>query len=217
MTDTPFTPDELNNALLRAVREGDIVVFQEALNSGANASYTDPATGRSLFFTAIDQLDSENGVAPRDGAHLIIMMGLINHGADVNARDNNGISPLNYTLQKENITAATILLASKANPDEHFPPNGDTPLHLAVRLALAGQGVRLLDNLLLMKADPTVKNNAGVSALDLLGQFAAGPEDLAVVRDKLAHSPHAMGALAEHRDAQQDFLRRQAKRGGLKL
>lgn len=217
MTDTPFTPDELNRALLRAVRDGDIVVFQEALDSGANANYADPATGRSLFFTAIDALQGDNGIAPRDGAHLIIMMGLVNHGADVNARDANGISPLNYTLQKENITAATILLASKANPDEHFPPNGDTPLHLAVRLALAGQGVRLLDNLLLMKADPTVKNNAGVSALDLLGQFVAGPDDLAVVRDKLAHSPHAMGAMAEHRDAQQDFLRQQAKRGGLKL
>lgn len=217
MTDTPFTADELNRALLRAVHDGDILVFQEALDSGANADWRDPVTERSLFFTAIDRLDSDNGVAPRDGAHLIIMMGLVTRGADLNARDSNGISPLNYALQKENITAATILLASKANPDEHFPPNGDTPLHLAVRLALAGQGVRLLDNLLLMKADPTLKNNAGVSALDLLGQFAAGPDDLAMVRDKLAHSPHAMGAMAEHRDAQQDHLRRQAKRGGLKL
>ena len=217
MTDTPFTPDELNRALLRAVQDGDIVVFNEALESGANARLRDPATGRSLFFTAIDHLDDGTGTPPRDGAHLIIMMGLINHGADVNARDNNGISPLNYTLQKENILAATILLASKANPDEHFPPNGDTPLHLAVRLALAGQGVRLLDNLLLMKADPTVKNNAGVSALDLLGQFAAGPDDLAAVRDKLAHSPHAMDAMAEHRDVQQEQLRQQARRGGLKL
>lgn len=217
MTDTPFTPHDLNNAMLRAAQGGDLLVFEEALDSGAHADYCDPATGRSLYFTMIDQLDNDSGVAPRDGVHLIMIMSLVNRGVDVNLRDNDGVSPLNYALQKENITAATILLASKANPDEHFPPNGDTPLHLAVRLALAGQGVRLLDNLLLMKADPTVKNNAGVSALDLLGQFAAGPDDLAVVRDKLAHSPHAMGAMAEHRDAQQDYLRQQAKRGGLKL
>ncbi|MDI1229051.1 MAG: ankyrin repeat domain-containing protein [bacterium] len=217
MTDTPFTPDELNNAMLRAAREGDLLVFEEALDSGARADFRDPATGRSVYFTLIDQLDNDGGAAPRDGVHLIMIMSLINKGVDVNLRDNDGISPLNYTLQKENFTAATILLASKADANEHFPPNGDTPLHLAVRLALAGQGVRLLDNLLMMKADPTVKNNAGVSSLDLLGQFAAGPDDLATVRDKLAGSSHAMGAMAEHRDAQQDYLRRQAKRGGLKL
>ncbi len=217
MTDTPFSPEELNNALRRAAAAGDILVFHEALESGASASTLDPATGRNLFYTLIDRLDATRDNPPSGGTYLAMIMGLVTQGTDVNFRDKDGISPLHYALQKEDFTAATILLASKADANEHFPPNGDTPLHLAVRLALAGQGVRLLDNLLLMKADPTVKNNAGVSALDMLGQFAAGPDDLAAVRDKLAHSPHAMGALAEHRDAQQDYLRQQAKRGGLKL
>lgn len=217
MTDTPFTPDELNSALRRAVRDGDITVFYEAMQSGASATTTDPATGRNLFYTVIDRLDETRETPSAGGTYLAMILGLVTHGADVNFRDKDGISPLNYALQKEDFTAATMLLASKADANEHFPPNGDTPLHLAMRLALAGQGVRLLDNLLLMDADPTLKNNAGVSALDLLGQFAAGPDDLAAVRDKLAHSPHAMDALAEHRDAHQENLRRQAKRGGLKL
>jgi len=211
VTDTPFSPAELDAAMVRAAKDGDIVVFVEALDSGANANALDPDTGRNLFYTLLDIVETE-GAAPKRGNYYAMLMGLTTRGADVNFRDKDGISPLHYALQRENYLVADVLIAMKADANEHFPPAGDTPLHIAVRLALAGQGVRLLDTLLAFKADPLLKNNAGVSSLDLLHEFAAAPEDFAAVRDKLAATPHALGEIAATRAAQQDELRQTAKR-----
>jgi ankyrin repeat protein len=56
---------------------------------------------------------------------------LLSRGADVNAPDGKGITPLFYTANKGGIEAAELLLAAGADIDASVP-GGGTPLHSAL-------------------------------------------------------------------------------------
>jgi hypothetical protein len=49
--------------------------------------------------------------------HLEIMMKLIRLGADVNAHDINGFTPLHYAVENRNVGMVTVLLKYGANPN----------------------------------------------------------------------------------------------------
>ena len=140
-----------------------------------------------------------------------MFMNYITQGVDAHARDNAGVSVLNHALQRENYLVPGMLVAAGVNVNEKFPQkNGDTPLHVAVELAVAGKGVRLLDLLLNAKADPTAVNDNGVSAFDIVRR--AETENAADVMAKISAAPQLQEIFAAERAAHQQKLRPQAKR-----
>ncbi|MCC6581897.1 MAG: ankyrin repeat domain-containing protein [Phycisphaeraceae bacterium] len=204
MTDTPFTPQELGQAFFNAQQRGDYGVMQEALESGAGpATARDVLTGRNILFAAIDRMDVVLTDSREFSSLSARLVQYIVDGANPNARDHAGVSPLNYALQKQNYMAASLLLGAGAAADEKFPDGGDTPLHVAVRLANDGHGTRLFSVLLAMGADPALPNDAGQSAFDI----AAGD-----ARTFLAATEKVQQSLAAHRDAHLQALRAGAKK-----
>lgn len=71
---------------------------------------------------------------------------LIENGAKVNARANNGLTPLHLCAQEDKVDAARALLANRCDVNSQTA-NGYTPLHVAchfgqinmVRLLIGGQ------------------------------------------------------------------------------
>jgi cytohesin len=70
---------------------------------------------------------------------------LINHGADVNATDNNGYTPLHSAATADALPAAKLLLASKVEVNARNK-SGDTPLHSAAQQGNADVVSLLLDS-----------------------------------------------------------------------
>lgn len=212
MTDTPFTPQQLNQALFNALKSGDYAVMQEALESGATiAAARDRETNRNLLFAIIDRMadiSHDHSEFPRLTAMFVNYM---TQGLDPNARDNAGVSVLNHALQRENYLVPSMLVAAGVNVNENFPQkNGDTPLHIAVELAIAGKGGRLLDTMLNANADPTAANDNGVSAFDIVRN--ADTEHAPHVMAKISAAPQLQVIFAAERQANQEKLRAQAKR-----
>jgi ankyrin repeat protein len=108
--------------------------------------------GRSALHYAI--VDKKSDEAAR----------LIRAGADINRQDKKGWTPLHFAAQEQTLEIARLLLEAGARVDEK-DSNGNTPLSNAV-YCYSGNGelIRLLRE---WGADPCLKNNHGVSPLDL--------------------------------------------------
>lgn len=209
MTDTPFSPSELDQALYNAISRGQYDVMNEALQSGATLGAKDAATGRGLLFAIIDRMADIPDNSDEFGQLTVMFLNYIGHaGLDPNAKDKGGISPLNYTIRRGNFLIADVLIATGADVDEKLPDGGNTPLHVAVTLAAEGKGIRLLNTLLGMSADPTLRNDAGVSAFDLV----ARRDDVPEIRAALSSTHQVQAFLAAERAVQQDNLRGGSKR-----
>ncbi len=91
-----------------------------------------------------------------------ILQILLNAGADVNAKDNDGVMALMLASATGNTTSMK-LLRSKGGSVNERTDNGSTALFLAV----AGGHYDAAKLLLLWGADPNGRNNAGLSVLKL--------------------------------------------------
>lgn len=105
----------------------------------------------------------------RSGVTLLHIAGmdlaafLLDHGADVNARDNNQSTPLHGVATLSSMDEARLLLARGAdvNARNKF---GGTPLHNA---AIALNGTQMMELLLAMGADIKARDEKGNTALHL--------------------------------------------------
>lgn len=106
---------------------------------------------------------------------------LIDHGADVGARDEMGRTPLHRAAGNGHRAMVELLLANKADANakvSQYPDNGSTSLHLAV-----GKGYRTVcETLLARGADPNLGDASGTPPI----YPAVWADDAATVRLLLA-------------------------------
>lgn len=205
--------DTFNNpgqdeALVTAVKARDILAIMDACGKGANPNVQDPATGRNLLFTVMDQLDSGDG-QKMEGSLWAHFLALTQRGASGGLADKDGLTPLHYAFDKKMyMFVAVLLLRETGLANAPDPRNGDTPLHRALPLFLSRAGdldTAPFDLLVAQGGDPRIPNAAGVTVM-AMAQAAAG-ERAATALEKLLGTP-AM---------RQQALRDKARQRPLKL
>lgn len=139
---------------LEAVRKKDGTKVEEALNEPGSTivNTRDVTTGQSALHIVTQRRD------------LTWMNFLIGKGANVNARDSSGVTPLQLATSLGFVEGMEALVASKARVDE---PNdaGETPLISAVHR----RDIAMMRILLKAGANPDRKDNSGRSARDYAG------------------------------------------------
>ncbi len=106
---------------------------------------------------------------------------------DVDARDNNGASPLHQAVSKKNTHQMLMLLQNGADINAR-DNKGDTPLHWAVRAQTLDTLVVLLQN----GADINARNNNGVTPI------RRGHDDAPLHWAATANSPEAINVLLQN-------------------
>jgi ankyrin repeat protein len=113
-----------------------------------------------------------NLIVPFEGdIDLQEMKRLIDAGADPNAQDDNGWTPLHIAAQESSLDAVRLLLDAGANPNVRNS-GGQTPLSPAFHFSC---DIRIMDALLDAGADPFAKNKNGVSIAEVA--FRATADD----------------------------------------
>jgi cytohesin len=128
--------------------------------AGARVNEKGPA-GRTALHCANDQLD--------------VIQLLIDQGADVNARDQDGASPLDEAVWYGSFDTVALLLAHGARLNESESKTGATPINEA---AYKGH-TRLVEYLLQFKPDIETPDRKGYSPLD--NAIRLGKEDSALL------------------------------------
>jgi ankyrin repeat protein len=145
--------DDLFDALLTE----DLTLLTELLEAGCDVNAQDEE-GR----TALIQATLYNNVE--------VVQILTHNGANVNTRDFfGGNAALHFAAQNYSLDILQILLKNKAEVDLQ-DINGNTALYKAV-FSSSGKG-GAIQQLLLHGADRNLKNNQGVSSLDLASTIA---------------------------------------------
>jgi len=136
---------------LSAIYRNDLEEFESIVDKMDNIDYLDK-TERSLLFHAILQNDI-------DFVDLLIA-----YGAKVNLKDKEGWSPLHYAANEHllSITKSLVKANATINAKDSY---GNTVIWRAV-FASKGRG-EIIEFLLENKADPSIKNDSGISAKNL--------------------------------------------------
>ena len=148
--------------------------FQYLLAAGAN-----PNAKGYLGATALMRADD-----------ALIAQSLIHHGADVNAKDNDGWDALVHAILSDNMEKIQVLV--KAHADVNARDNkGWTPL-----MYTASEGNLEATKLLLASgADPRLANNEGETALKIAREKQKPtPNDKRIIEILAAHFPSAVGS-----------------------
>ncbi len=141
-------------ALVYAVWNGSTACVQALLDAKAKTDICLRFNGDQGIFHLI----------PKENVEILHM--LIQAGAPLNQTDDSGSTPLMDAVQEGNLRFVTILLNAGANPDIATYKIGNygakTPLMIAARKGF----VDIIKALLTAKADTTLKDNKGKTALD---------------------------------------------------
>jgi ankyrin repeat protein len=148
-------PKQSDEELIQTIQFGTVEQVEILVKGGANPNAVD------------DDLDSALTIAAF--IHDIKLVKLLtSHGADVNYRNHNGLTPLHdaaFASLKAAQEISRILLDQGAYVNA-LDSLGRTPLMCAVD----NRNVDLVKILLERGADPTLRNNHGERALDLIGR-----------------------------------------------
>jgi Notch-like protein len=151
-------------------------VIQELVAQGAELNATMDKTGETSLHLAARY-------ARADAAKR-----LLDAGADANAQDNTGRTPLHAAVAADALGVFQILLRNRATNLNARMHEGTTPLILAARLAIEG----MVQDLISAEADINAADNSGKTAL----HWAAAVNNVEAVNILLAHGAN--------RDAQDD-------------
>jgi ankyrin repeat protein len=137
------------------LHEASILGYEDSVKfllvKGANPRVADKMGFTALHFAVMH-------------SHLEVAKVLIEHGADVNAKDNeNKFTPLHFAVMahSRNLELAELLIRNGADLSAAGPLGGQTPLHMAV-----AAGNMSLTTLFIAKgADVNVRNESGATPL----------------------------------------------------
>jgi ankyrin repeat protein len=107
---------------------------------------------------------------------------LLQHGADVNARDGDGATPLHNAAVSGRRELAALLLDKGADREARDSESGATPLYQAA----AWGRTTLVELLLARGADVNARNKAGVTPL-VAAEKNGFPEAAAILKQHGAH------------------------------
>ncbi|KAH7307940.1 ankyrin repeat-containing domain protein [Rhexocercosporidium sp. MPI-PUGE-AT-0058] len=145
--------------LLLAGLGGKRTIFELLMSKGANPE------SRIEDGSTILLLLAWRGCRNKDVGNLEICRFLVEHGCDVNAADENGITPLIATALWNGVELAELLLKNGANTNSRTV-RGRSPLSMAAAESDPAMVKLLLDH----GADPTTVENRGWNALHLCAQ-----------------------------------------------
>ena len=136
-----------------------------------------------------------------------IMKYLLNHKADIDARDNNDESPLRHALMgRDPEKAVSFLLSSGANPDDP-DSKGNTTLHCA---AASGEDKVAL-KLIKAGADRSIRNADGLTASDIARDPAVSGK-LRAPKKRGKKTPKDMSKPAPIKQEQEETKKKSRKR-----
>lgn len=159
--------------------DGAGAIIQDLVAQGAELNATMDKTGETSLHLAARY-------ARADAAKR-----LLDAGADANAQDNTGRTPLHAAVAADALGVFQILLRNRATNLNARMHEGTTPLILAARLAIEG----MVQDLISAEADINAADNSGKTAL----HWAAAVNNVEAVNILLAHGAN--------RDAQDDKVR----------
>ena len=145
-------------ALLRAAAAGCVKSVVYLLGARASIDTANEENITPLIRAAQESyihMDGEHSVEA-EGEYMAVVETLVEHRADVNARDLSGLGPLHHATLSENPCAVGALLQGRADPDS-TTAKGDVPLMLAVEQNNQG----IVQVLLEQRACVDRVNNAG--------------------------------------------------------
>ncbi len=151
LADTSILQAAAESDLVRAVLSGEINEVKNALSKGAD----------------VNEKNSQDGTTPLHMAaffgHTEIAKLLLRNKADINAKDNEGDSPLLAALTNRQKEMGELLVNRGAQVNVKMAKGGWTPLHLAVLL----KDEDLVRLLVEKGADKGAKTSEGKTPLDL--------------------------------------------------
>lgn len=179
-----------NPSLLSAVEQGDVPSIAAAVDAGASLRCADDKGRTLLHVLVVEWIQAEDEGEPSDPVAKL----LIDRGADANALDTMGKTPLMLACLLQKIEAVQGLLAAGANPNT-AGPDSSSALEYALRAGdpdmltallrgganpnqrVSGDGLPLIsavemgapalvELLLRAGADPKLTSAMGTSALD---------------------------------------------------
>jgi len=131
-----------------AAESGDIDELRLLLKSNPSLVKSTDQYG----FTAL------HGAAGEEDTQVVDL--LLTNGADINAKNNDGVSPIHVAVYPR---MAAYLITKGA--DINLPSsNGDTPLHT---FAAEAEGLDVMEVLLKAGANPNIKNKQGELPIDI--------------------------------------------------
>lgn len=164
--------------LMRSVSQpfASLQVMQFLLDNGADANYQTKNGQDALMFLFKQQWSSPYGSSAVANFLAVALPALVQHGANVNAADIAGNTPLMYLISSgytmysfNSAMYAVNFLVSHGADVNHQNNVGQTPLMLASK----GCGVQGVKQLLALGANPAVKDAAGNTALSMATAEAA--------------------------------------------
>jgi ankyrin repeat protein len=155
---TLFASEHSSAELLQAIADGGNV------NAVVSRELADKLRDSSKYSVSIGQTPL---MLVRDSA--VLLDALLDKGAEVNAADAEGKTPLNYAIRGGYLEIADKLLDKGADPNKADKDN-ETPLMAAI----LGCRADLVELLASRGADKTLKNKDGKTALDILHECISG-------------------------------------------